>query len=835
MTDIPIIEEPETILVLSPDVGEKGDSAMRDLARAGIIAEETPEAMAEWQQQPAIDAANEAAEKIEETEAVRAATEEVRVATDNLRAAMVVLQSATESARLEAIDAASAADLKTAQTEAVRAATEEVRAATAALQASVTQARDAAAAAANDYQIRTGTFDAQIASALSASTIAQQSEASALIAAANAQALTNVARAGGLAYISHKFMDEASNLLGGIANGGRDFFLAKGLIRLEDRKVSFLWGSKVAGATTPAITDNGDGTVLFGVGALGMRINPVAGSVTIAGLAVDGASLNRVGPALVGTFTGGAMRLKGDDGTVYLHIGNGKVALGAWAFTDDGRIYRPDRSEFKPSPAAATTFTADYIKAKSQAAYNEVARIRARRVNPLKGRSIVPGFNLVKSTGQSNSNGTQSFPAILLSTTILGRTHGGLMIGNSVHTGNETATTWAPIGAAALNPLVATVCDEAGGLLNQAGQYALDPSAGNRGETPMEGAVAVMDWLRLRDLGLTSSSTKFICYSAGVGGKKMAEVSKGASPDLYNRLVSGAAAAAALTGPGLNNCATILSNGEADGSAGTPAATVLAQYRALRTDEHADITVGICGDAPGSPRAPLFIIQTSARGIANPGGLVVANAQLEMALTDDDVFIVAGYRGTKKGIHFDVNTNRWTAQRLGYLMYQRLVLNQLPIPFAPYEVEVSGNQMLITFLVPTPPLQFANAYDVTGSGLMTDASAMQAFQNVDKGLKPFDGAGDLTVSAVTIYHGNTIVIDCARAFNTATPCKVDYGRRTAPLGAGNLIDSTDFQFFSHSYAAGRGQSLWESVPAYANQPFPPGHDCCLFTRTATAV
>lgn len=640
--------------------------------------------------------------------------------------------------------------------------------------------------------------------------------------------------AGGVAGVSHKFRDEYGTVFGGLTAQGRDLFLANGLIRLEDGKISFLWGSQTASATTPLIEDNGDGTVSIGVVGHKITINTITGVTTVDGLAVDGSSLSQVGQIALGSFTGSGVRFKDTYGNVLALLGDVSSVSDFVFDGPNGILYAPDGTQIYPSATPATeTFNDAYKKAFSQAAYNEVARLRARRVSPLKGRLMSSAYNLIKSYGQSNSVGTQCFPAKLLSSTVLGRTHGGLMIGNSVHANSSTGTPWVQIGSAALNPMVATVRDATTGLLDAAGQYALTPGASNLGETILEGAVATFDWLRLRGLGVASSSTKFVCYAAGVGGQTIAQLSKGASPDRYSRLTTGASLAYSLAGATLRNLATIWSQGEDDGSAATDPATWKTAFRLLRTNEHADITVGILGEAATEPMVPVFISQTCARGIVNPNGLAIANAQLELAQSDDNVFIISSYRGTKKGIHWDVNSTEWAAQRVGYVMHQYFSRGEVPFPFAPHQIQVNANKMLVSFLVPTPPLQFADAYDIANPGTITDAQYMVAYQNTNKGLYPKDATGDLTVTSVEIVEGNCLLITCNRNFG-ASPA-LDYGRRSVPLGAGNIIDSTDFQFFTHEYDVAKGYGPWESVPPFVNAALPIGFDLCLFTRSATAV
>lgn len=477
-----------------------------------------------------------------------------------------------------------------------------------------------------------------------------------------------------------------------------------------------------------------------------------------------------------------------------------------------------------------TAFTPQYIAQANQRALTQSNNLAARRVAPL----VVEGRDyLIPSYGQSLSCGTQSFPAKLLTTTILTRVTGGKMIGDSVYPTSLVDPSFTQIGTLALNPMTATVRGTGDGtLLNAAAQYALAPSAGNLGEGLLEDAVAVMDYFRLRDLNQTSGTARFIGYAAGVGGKTAAELSKGASPSLYTRTTAGATLAKGLAST-VSHLAMIYDQGGTDGAVGTLPAPWKTTTRQMRTDWHNDITVAICGASPAAPMVPMFMYQINGRDIGPVTGLAIANAQLEMAQSDGELYLVGGGRGTKKSAHWDVNTTQWNAQRLGYVMYQRMVLGMVPFPFAPYTIETNRNQMLVTFQVPTAPIAFDIAYDATGALNILDAADMQGFNNVNKGLYPSDVVGDLPVTNVAIVGTHSLLITCTRDFG-ASP-RLDYGRRTTPLGAGNVIDSTDVNIFTHEYNPAKGYGPWESVPYYVNSRFPIGFDLCLFTQAGTAI
>jgi len=168
----------------------------------------------------------------------------------------------------------------------------------------------------------------------------------------------------------------------------------------------------------------------------------------------------------------------------------------------------------------------------------------------------------------------------------------------------------------------------------------------------------------------------------------------------------------------------------------------------------------------------------------------------------------------------------WNGMRIGKKMFELFCLGRVPFPFAPYEIMTKGNQMLVTFQVPTPPIQFLSTY--------AGYTLVNVGDTEHKGFYPSDATGDLTVTAISIVASSTILITCNRAFGSSP--RLDYARRTNPLlGVGNVFDSSDFQLFSSAYAAG---SSWRSEDAglfYTNQHFPGEEDLLLFTRSATPI
>ncbi|SDC31428.1 hypothetical protein SAMN05444678_102278 [Sphingomonas sp. YR710] len=645
----------------------------------------------------------------------------------------------------------------------------------------------------------------------SAAAIASFPNASAL-AVAVAALLTNATDAGS----SHALTDKWGGVIAEFSGDGRDIILPAGVIRVDDGVISFISKDEAApGVSTPQISKVG-GVVRIGTSGTYISVDPVTGSISLGSLGVV-------------SFDDGVAFLDGYGGVAHRLGWDGTAEIAGFSLNADSTITTPGGGTITAS--AGGNFSTDYIAAKNSLAEQRAAILRERTVSPAQVVGLSTKNTVFPVYGQSNSVGQMAHPAqwgwsVGLGDTFLGRTLGLRMMGNSLHGNSASGGPWVQMGSAAFNTMISTVRGTGDGtLLDASAQAALDPTASNLGQTIAETALATLSWLRLRRAGLASDTSRFIAYAAGMSGKSIAELSKGTSPDYYRRLGDGATIAKSIAtglGEAIREGGLIYLQGEQDGSLGTAPATWKTAFRQLRSDHHADTTLGVFGQT-GEPQVPVYIQQICGAGIISPGGLDIANAQLDLALEDGGPILVSGYRGSSKGLHFDVNTTAWRGMQLGVRMFEHQVLGKVPFPFSPYSVETKGNQMLVTFLVPEPPIQFLDTY-----------SGYTAAQPTNKGLFPWDATGDLTVTDVSIVASSTLLITCNRAFG-ASPA-LDYGRRTAPIiGAGNIYDSRKFGLLSHFYAALSGYDPQENTVSYAGTYFPGEEACCLFKRSATAL
>ncbi|WP_259271065.1 hypothetical protein, partial [Klebsiella pneumoniae] len=136
--------------------------------------------------------------------------------------------------------------------------------------------------------------------------------------------------------------------------------------------------------------------------------------------------------------------------------------------------------------------------------------------------------------GQSLSTNQEGYPA--LSKTPYSNL-GNLMLGKSPRPNTRTGAGFTPVGSAILNPLKAVVQSGDGSyVMSDADVAALPAGSGNEGE----GAVAAVNMLRMLFLRqaalLTDPSRLLVLASCGVNGRTVEALSKGADPELYNRI-----------------------------------------------------------------------------------------------------------------------------------------------------------------------------------------------------------------------------------------------------------------------------------------------------------
>lgn len=416
-------------------------------------------------------------------------------------------------------------------------------------------------------------------------------------------------------------------------------------------------------------------------------------------------------------------------------------------------------------------------------------------------------INHVIAYGQSLSSGWEGWPALSVTPR-----HDSLMLGRSVRPAAEDAPDWEPVGEAQFHPLIATVQAQRGArLLPPDVVAALPREATALGETVLEAAVA--EWR-----GRTRSTTpprRILASSAGVGGRTLEALSKGASPELFNRLRSCARLARDLARGDYAIAALLVLQGEHNGRAldgGTKDRLAYKTlFRRFLADFDADVTQGIAAQT-----LPPAVFTYQLGGIFADDDMGIAQAQLELALEEPRVFLAAPcYPVTAKGLHLDANGYRWLGAQFGKVMHKVLTLGEDWRPLHPLAAERQGDAIRVRFHVPVPPLAWGTPY-----------VGHEARDWTDKGFTVTDAQGTIAIRAAELGETDvTLHLDRP----PGPGCELRYADHTHHLGHGCLHDSDPtLAQDRYEYDPTTGHRPEARIEALLNRPYPLMNWCAAF-------
>jgi hypothetical protein len=414
-----------------------------------------------------------------------------------------------------------------------------------------------------------------------------------------------------------------------------------------------------------------------------------------------------------------------------------------------------NRRAFLASVAAATVFT-QARAANSASRYTDLTA------------GIVHFFGF----GQSLSDGHLGVP--ILSAT---QPTDNLMIGEATRALNNQARTpvsihWLPIGPAnadgtyPFNPMIATP--------EIPSSYMGGESFPEDGETPSEGAINFFrrEWLLQR--GLTADpSCRFVVTNCGEGSKTIAQLSDGATPDIFNRLRDAATqvrATATALGLTYQVGGVIFSQGEGDVAQYTSYASYLSSLQALQQSFLSDIVVGIGGQPPGTV-VPWFVDQPDA--ITADRTTAVHQALLDWSVTPNSDCYLAGpvYQYPDHSIHLTANGYRWHGKQVAKAMIQVLLNGAQPRPLYMLSAQASGTAIMVNLSVPVPPIRLGDAY-----------VQYTKTNYPDYGFILTDASGLVPITSVTIVGPTSIQIVPGRRLAGAAVLQAGY----------NLVEGTDW-------------------------------------------
>ncbi|HDT0785495.1 TPA: hypothetical protein QIC19_002024 [Klebsiella aerogenes] len=423
---------------------------------------------------------------------------------------------------------------------------------------------------------------------------------------------------------------------------------------------------------------------------------------------------------------------------------------------------------------------------------------------------LVSGLNHLIIYSQSLGTQQEGWPA--LSKAVI-EEYDNLMLGNSIRPASRTNAAFSPLGGAALKPLRAVVQSDTGNnLLTDEQVAALSPGAGNEGE----GGVAMANALRRlwlqRNCMERDPTRRFVLSSTGVNGRSIEQLSKGASPETYQRPLQAVQQVKALAdqlGVSYSIAAILWIQGEwnylkMNGS--NDKATYKLNLGKLYNDMIADMAVGIAGQK--APPA-LFMYQTGAGYTRDDAELSIGMAQWEFCQENDNAYMVGPiYHYPDKGGHLGPNGYRWFDMKVAQVKHLVLNEGQGWEPLGPIKIKIIGREVFVFYHVPSPPLMFRPTY-------VKYTATMYA----DKGFRVTDSAGTVAITGVEIVADTIIKIILGRDIGGGA--KLWYADQTAHTGNGNVFDSDNFNALDdYIFEAGTGQYETENIPELVGKPYP---------------
>ncbi|HBY4935497.1 TPA: hypothetical protein MIV22_08320 [Klebsiella pneumoniae] len=437
---------------------------------------------------------------------------------------------------------------------------------------------------------------------------------------------------------------------------------------------------------------------------------------------------------------------------------------------------------------------------------NYYSKVRSRYNADIE--RLVFALSMVIWYGQSLSSNQEGYPA--LSKTPYSNL-GNLMLGNSPRPNTRTGAGFTPVGSAILNPLKAVVQSGDGSyVMSDADVAALPAGSGNEGE----GAVAAVNMLRtlfLRQAALlTDPSRLLVLASCGVNGRTVEALSKGADPELYNRIreaVSKIKAIADGESKTFGIGAFCFLQGEWNYNPGYGGDYTREGYKAKVRQLYSDVIADFCS---GQRPPAMFTYQTGGTYTIDTYELAIGMAQLDMATEGGNIYgVCPSYPFPNKDSgHLTSNGYRWMDMFFGKVMFRVLVLGEGWEPLHCTGVEVQDDYALLNYAVPYPPLQWGTPYD--GRTAKTYA---------DKGYRATDANGALDITAAEIVADTVVKLTFSR--RVSGKIKIWYADKTSHNGNGCLKDSDPFLATeNYVYTAGSGQYADENIPELVDKPYP---------------
>lgn len=491
-----------------------------------------------------------------------------------------------------------------------------------------------------------------------------------------------------------------------------------------------------------------------------------------------------------------------------------------------GRLIQTDRFGFifedsSADPIAGQPSTPADVADREVANLAYAAKLRARPL-PMIQPIMDDWVGIVVWCGQSLSRGAESYPPLTVEVPSYSDDH-VLTVGMSdrpwTQGNSPEQITFDPLGDDDLHNLIA-ISNINDTVLDAAAMAALAEGSNVPGESMSIASTYYLRQQWLASKGLDEApEAPWLVISAGVGGKSIGELSKGADPNWYNRILDAFAKIKAhpdprIAGKKIYVIAVNISQGEKDNELGVAgpnntAALYQQTWEQLRTDLNADIFANF----PDQKFPPAyFLMQTGGSFILDETNLHVTTAQGNIVRTTPGVFAGPPQYPfpNKPSGHLEPNGYRWAGCLLGREQAEVLVhrRNTFPLMVRKATYVRARHELLIDWIVPEDGLVFGMPY----KGFL--AATMPNW-----GLVARDIAGDIFLAAPRIL-GQTIVA-CTPNRPFGDDAWLDVGSRQAHGGYIN-IKSPSAMIAAETYklVANSGQYAAANIPALVNKPYP---------------
>lgn len=429
--------------------------------------------------------------------------------------------------------------------------------------------------------------------------------------------------------------------------------------------------------------------------------------------------------------------------------------------------------------------------------------------------------------GQSLSSNQEGWPA-------LSRTPytnlDAFMVGDSSRPNSRTNANFVPIGSSTtLNPLKAVVQSPDGSTILTASQEAaLAPGAVNEGEGGVACANMFKSLFLKQQQEDRDQDRKIVLSNTGVNGRTIEQLSKGASPELYNRpreAVALVKQAATTLGVPYGVMAIAWLQGEWNSIGSSGGTQDYQTYYNLMTTLFSDMRQDFAY-ANGQTDVPaVFMYQTGGQYIRDSNKLSIPMAQLDfcrISAGNHAYLCTPAYPFPDKGGHLTSNGYRWMDMQFAKVMFKVLVMGEGWEPLSPIgaTLESSKTEVVIDHHVPAPPLQFRTSYN----GLV-------AFNDPSRGYRLVDALGAVPLQSVTIAADTVISIKTGREISL--PLEIYYASQSYS-GNGNVFDSdATIATENYVYTAGSGQYAGENIPELVDKPYPLNNPCVAWYTKIT--